>query len=166
MLQLYYPQNCDGIPCEATDPLQPATGQHITYDHAPNLSFDVPFQLTLAAALFINGQILGLTCCVLIPARSSPASPDVPEPLRPTVLQLLTIHSTSVDRFPFPKMRDNFINMSSIFDEEELTRDLLLMPSLSITPGCLPWDPRAWKMEKSFAEKWGFLFHRCDSQLL
>jgi hypothetical protein len=162
MLQLYYGDSIDLVPGtgDVTAPSLPNTSAHpsMTHELTPNLSYEIPYQITLAGALFINGEILGLACCVLVPARSTPAPPHVPQPLRPTALQLLTIHSTSIDRFPFPKMRDNYINMSSLFNDEDLTRDLLLTPSLSITPGCLPWDPRAWKMEAGFAEKWGFLF--------
>lgn len=128
------------------------------HEFVPNLGYEVPIQLTLSGALFINGQILGLPCCLLIPARSAPATPDIPLPLRPTAIQLTTIHTTSIDRFPFPRFRDKYINMNSLFDEEELTRDLLLAPSLTITPGCVPWDPRAWKMSRAFADKWSFLF--------
>ncbi|KUJ24234.1 uncharacterized protein LY89DRAFT_727267 [Mollisia scopiformis] len=124
----------------------------------PNLNYELPYQLTLAGALFINGQILGLSCSVSIPARSSPASPDCPPALRPTATQLLTVHSHGVDRFPFPKMRDNAINLACLIDEEELTRDLFLMPSFSLAAGCTPWDPRAWKVERPFADKWAFLF--------
>jgi hypothetical protein len=55
-------------------------------------------------------------------------------------------------------MRDNAINLSSFIDEEEFERDLFTKPSFSIRPGAASWDPTAWKMEKSFAQKWGFLF--------
>lgn len=124
----------------------------------PDLSYGLPYPLTLAGALFINGELLGLSCCVVIPSRSSPASPEVPPPLRPTPTQLLTVHSTGVDRFPFPKMRDNAINLASIIDEEEMTHDLFLTPSFTFRPGYAAWDPRAWQMERPFANKWGFLF--------
>ncbi|KAE8451140.1 hypothetical protein EG329_004812 [Mollisiaceae sp. DMI_Dod_QoI] len=126
---------------------------------APSLSYEVPYQLTLVGALFINGQILGINSCVTIPTRSSPASPDVPLPLRPTATQLLTMHSTGIDAFPFPKMRDNVINLGALIDDQEFTYDLVVKPSFSIMAGATPWDPRAWKVEKPFAEKWGHLFY-------
>lgn len=128
-------------------------------EKTPNLAYEVPYQLTLVGALFINGQILGLGCCTAIPAKSKPATPDVPLPLKPTVTQLLTMHSPCIDQFPFPKLRDNLINLNAIIDEEDIVRDLLLKPSFSISAGGAPWDPRAWKIEKPFADKWGYLFY-------
>jgi hypothetical protein len=56
-------------------------------------------------------------------------------------------------------MRDNTINLSAIIDVEEFSRDLFTIPSFTITAGTATWDPRAWKIEKPFAEKWGFLFY-------
>ena len=56
-------------------------------------------------------------------------------------------------------MRDNMINMTAISDENDFTRDLFTMPSFSITQGAATWDPRAWKIENPFADKWGFLFY-------
>ena len=107
----------------------------------------------------INGNILGLACCTVIPRRSAPAGPDVPASLRPTLLQLTTIHQPGIDRFPFPHMRDNVINFENIIDEEEITRDLCTMPSFTITTGMAPWDPKAWNIEPYFAKKWGYLFY-------
>jgi hypothetical protein len=63
------------------------------------------------------------------------------------------------DRFPFPKMRDNAINLGCMISEDDFSQDLFLRPSFSITPGAATWDPRAWKIEKPFAAKWGFLFY-------
>jgi hypothetical protein len=56
-------------------------------------------------------------------------------------------------------MRDNLINLHSLIDEDEITRDLCTMPSFTITTGMAPWDPKAWKIEKYFADKWGYLFY-------
>ena len=123
------------------------------------MSYQLPCRLSVLTALYINGQILGLSCYTATAARSSPVSLDVPLTLHPTPTQLLTVHFSGIDRFPFPKFRDNVINMSGIVDEEELTGDLFTMPSFSITPGAPSWDPRAWKIEKFFADKWGFLFY-------
>jgi hypothetical protein len=122
-------------------------------------SYELPYPPTVFSALYINGEILGLSICVSIPSKSMPVSSDVPVPLRPTTTQLLTVHSTGIDRFPFPKMRDNTINLSAIIDEDEFSKDLFTMPSFTITPGAATWDPRAWRIEKPFADKWGFLFY-------
>lgn len=122
----------------------------------PHLEISVP--LTVYAALLINGKILGLTCAVNIPRKSLPAAPEVPLSLYPTQTQLHTVHHTMIDRFPFPKARDNFINFSAIIDEEELCNDIFTMPSFTIRYGALPWDPAAWHIESAFAAKWGFVF--------
>ncbi|KAF2180554.1 hypothetical protein K469DRAFT_274587 [Zopfia rhizophila CBS 207.26] len=102
--------------------------------------------------------MLGLSYGTTVPAKSLPVASDIPPPLHPTPLQLITIHARWIDRFPFPKMRNNMISMSSIVDDEEFLSDLFTIPSFNLTPGRATWDPRAWKIEKSFAEKWGYLF--------
>ena len=114
--------------------------------------------ITFTAALYINGQILNIPCSVVVPGKSKPAGLEIPLPLHPTELQLITIHPPWIDRFPFPKMRNSLISLSGVIDEEEFVRDMLLMPSFEIVPGRMPWDPRAWKILKPFAEKWGYLF--------
>ena len=101
---------------------------------------------------------MGLTCGTVVPAKSPPC-PEIPEPLRPTALQLTTIHARWIDRFPFPKMRDNLISLSGIIEEEEFLRDLFSMQSFSIQPSKPGWDPNAWSIGKAFAEKWGYLFY-------
>jgi Domain of unknown function (DUF3425) len=150
-----------GVDLTMPSSLSPSSSSYLSsIGQAPTLSYELPYHITVLSALIINGEVLGLSCCTAVPAKSSPASLDVPLSLHPTPTQLLTVHSTGIDRFPFPKMRDNLINMSGIIDEEEFGRDLFMMPSFSITPGGAPWDARAWKIEKGhFADKWGFLFY-------
>lgn len=116
--------------------------------------------LSVVSAMYLNGSMLGLTCGAVAPAKSNPCGPEIPLTLQPTLLQLTHAHSRWIDRFPFPRMRDNFINLSGLIEEEDLMRDLFLMPSFEITPGELPWDPKAWKIQRAFAEKWGYLFLR------
>jgi hypothetical protein len=127
-------------------------------EFVPTISQELPYPMTVVAAMWLNGQLLGISSCVSVPSKSAPAGSNVPLPLQPTSTQLTTVHSTGIDRFPFPKVRDNMIRLNACFDEEELGRDLCLMPSFSITPGAPSWDPRAWKIERAFAEKWGWLF--------
>lgn len=114
--------------------------------------------LTIYGALYINGMYLKIPCSTVVPAKSDPVGPTVPASLRPTELQLITIHPRWIDRFPFPKMRDSLISLSGVIDHEEFLRDLALMPSFDIVPGRAPWDPSAWKVKKPFADKWGYLF--------
>ncbi|KAF2816722.1 uncharacterized protein BDZ99DRAFT_456538, partial [Mytilinidion resinicola] len=153
-------------PCFKTvaEPLPSLDSSQISllYSHSiqqtPNLSYELPYSLNVFSALFINGQILGLRCGTIVPSKSPPASPETPFPLRPTATQLSTVHFSGIDRFPFVKMRDNFIHMSGFIDEEELAGDVCLMPSFTLAPGGVSWDPTAWRIEKPFADKWGFLF--------
>jgi hypothetical protein len=115
--------------------------------------------LTFCGALYINGMYLKLPCSTVVPAKSDPVGPEVPASLRPSELQLITIHPRWIDRFPFPKMRDSLISLSGVIDDEEFMKDLALMPSFEIVQGKAPWDPKAWKIKKPFAEKWGYLFY-------
>jgi hypothetical protein len=124
------------------------------------LGYELPYPLTIFGALFLNGQVLGLRCTTGSPAKKSvPVPAHVPLPLHPTPTQLTTIHISGIDMFPFPQMRDNLISMSALIEEEDFVRDLSIMPSFSIVPGGAPWDPRAWKIERPFADKWGFLLY-------
>ncbi|KAJ4291789.1 hypothetical protein N0V90_009684 [Kalmusia sp. IMI 367209] len=116
------------------------------------------YPLTFCGALYINGMFLKIPCSTVVPAKSDPVGPEVPASLRPTQLQLITIHPRWIDRFPFPKMRDSLISLSGVIDDEEFMKDLALLPSFDIIPGKAPWDPRAWKIKKPFADKWGYLF--------
>ncbi|KAF1995436.1 hypothetical protein P154DRAFT_346015 [Amniculicola lignicola CBS 123094] len=118
------------------------------------------FAPTVFTAMFINGTILGLKCGVTIPSKSSPPSINVPPSLRPTALQTMTIHPQWFDRFPFPGVRDNLISACGFLDEEALMQDLFSVPSFHVKSGYEPWDPKGWSIERSFAEKWGFLFLR------
>jgi hypothetical protein len=111
------------------------------------------------AALFTNGLILGLRCGIQIPILSPPCTAKVPPSLRPTKLQMTVLHIPWIDRFPFPKMRDNVIRLSCDgFDEDELFSDIFIRDSFIITPGSLSWDAAGWTMVKSFQIKWGHLF--------
>ncbi|KAJ9615602.1 hypothetical protein H2200_001677 [Cladophialophora chaetospira] len=137
---------------------QRCSSQSTPVGQSPDSGYELSPSMTVIGAMYVNGIILGLKSCTVIPQTSSPAGPDVPYSLQPTYLQLTTIHQTGIDRFPFPKMRDNMINMYSTIDEEEFGHDLCLMPSFTITPGMAPWDPKAWNIDKFFAKKWGYLF--------
>lgn len=124
----------------------------------PSPSAQPNLRMTVFSALYINGEILGLSCSTTVPMKSAPAGPNVPPSLRPTELQMVTIHPGYIDRFPFPRVRDSMISLSGIFDEEEFVRDVFCMPSFEIVPGKAPWDASAWKITEGFIEKWGILF--------
>ncbi len=69
------------------------------------------------------------------------------------------LHSQFIDRFPFPRLRDNMICLIGHIDEEDFLGDLFNLTSFTMTPGRAPWDPGAWKMGKEFGMKWGYLFY-------
>ncbi|KAL6242932.1 hypothetical protein RBB50_010032 [Rhinocladiella similis] len=111
------------------------------------------------AALFHNGAIMGLTCSITFASKSKPFGEEIPNSLRPTPLQLTTIHPQWIDRFPFPKMRDNMITLLSIIDEEEFLGDLFCLTSFTVDGRLASWDPSAWKIGNEFSAKWGYLFY-------
>jgi hypothetical protein len=121
--------------------------------------------LSVFAALYTNGNILGLSCSICFSSTTPGPLPGHPVALHPTESQLLTVHPRWYDRIPFPKMRDSLIKLMGVIDEEDLVKDLFTMPSWSIdTTGSwgggresLSWDTTAWKMEKEWAAKWGWL---------
>ena len=112
---------------------------------------------TVFSALYINGELQGIPCATTYSARTPSPTPSIPLPLHPTEMQLMIVHPRWIDRLPFPRMRDSLIKLRGVVDEEEILKDIFTMPSWTITPGQACWDPRAWKMEKEWAGKWGWL---------
>lgn len=110
-------------------------------------------------AVTVNGTLLGLTCNGSKFDRSAPQPPSVPESLYPTPLQLSTPHHDWIDRFPFPRMRDNLIILNDTIDVKEIFCDFFLMRSFSVRSGGASWDPDAWLISPEFNEKWGYLFY-------
>jgi hypothetical protein len=121
------------------------------------LSYELPYEQTVIKALYINGDLLGLSCGTPLVAKSQPATPDMPVALHPTPAQIAIPHNIGFDRFPFPRMRDNAITFSSIIDVDDFMRDLFTQCCFTIRSGGAPWDPTAWRAEKPFAVKWAFL---------
>ncbi|KAH7382606.1 hypothetical protein DE146DRAFT_233990 [Phaeosphaeria sp. MPI-PUGE-AT-0046c] len=114
--------------------------------------------VTVFTAMYLNGQMLGLSCSICITSRSPFPAPHHPPALRPTQTQLLTPHPRWYDRFPFPRMRDTLIRLVGVIDEEELIRDFFTMPSWRIEGGeNASWEPGSWIMEKEWRNKWGWL---------
>lgn len=111
------------------------------------------------SALSKHGFMLGTTCfsCTL-DSKSPPEYRFLPEHLRPSPLQLAVVHRRWIDRFPFPRLRDNMILLSTIIDLDDFVRDLFGMASLILRQGGTTWDPKAWIIGSEFASKWGYLF--------
>ncbi|EXJ90278.1 hypothetical protein A1O1_03377 [Capronia coronata CBS 617.96] len=115
-------------------------------------------KISAILALSINGHILGLTCSDSKLIRSRPQPPNIPESLYPTPLQLSIAHHDWIDRFPFPRMRDNMIALIDVVDFKDLLFDFFTMPSFTVNTGAVAWDPGAWRISPEFKEKWGYLF--------
>lgn len=113
--------------------------------------------LTVFSALYMNGDIQGITCAISYSSRTPMPKPHIPLPLHPTELQQMIVHPRWIDRLPFPRMRDSLIRLRGVVDEEELCKDLFTMPSFTIDIGCACWDPSGWRMEEEWKKKWGWL---------
>ena len=114
--------------------------------------------LSVYTALWINGQMLGLTCGTSFPAKSRPVQPDIPVSLHPTLLQLTTVHWLWIDRIPVPESRDEFILNMGMMEEDDFLQDIFCMESFTLMPGCSSWDPSGWRIRPAFQQKWGHLF--------
>ena len=124
----------------------------------PDAHFPVEIPPSVFSALFRNGELLGLTCGTVIPARSQPPPLHLPSSLHPTELQLTVIHQTWIDRFPFPRFRDNVIRLGGVICEEDFMRDMFSMDSFRVERTREPWDAAGWRIGREFGGKWGWLF--------
>ena len=113
------------------------------------------------AALKQHGLMQGIVQANCHDEAVSPLQPlSLPESLRPTPLQLVHSHQRWIDRFPFPRLRDNLIVLRSLVDLDRFIKDLFGMASLSFRFELqrATWDPASWRIEPEFATKWGYLF--------
>ncbi|EME81886.1 uncharacterized protein MYCFIDRAFT_188782 [Pseudocercospora fijiensis CIRAD86] len=125
--------------------------------HQDSISL-LPIPLSVYSALWKNGEFMSLSCSTLVPQLSKAFGAEVPASLRPTDLQRSTLHPPWIDRFPFPHMRENFIHLIGVIDPEEFLHDVFNTPCFTIEAGGAPWDPKAWRMEERFRERWGYLW--------
>jgi hypothetical protein len=122
---------------------------------SPLIQISTPY--TVFSALYINGDIQGITCAISYSSRTPMPKPHIPLPLHPTELQQMIVHPRWFDRLPFPRMRDSLIRLRGVLDEEELCKDFFTMPSFTIEMGYACWDPSGWRMEREWEKKWGWL---------
>ncbi|KIX07881.1 uncharacterized protein Z518_02535 [Rhinocladiella mackenziei CBS 650.93] len=116
-------------------------------------------KMTAIEALWVNGSILGIPCSDAGFDKSSPQPSTIPHTLCPTPLQLAVPHYIWIDRWPFPRMRDNMIILSSVIDAKELFYDFFTMQSFIVKKEEDPWNPEAWEISHEFNTKWGYLFY-------
>ncbi|KIV80700.1 hypothetical protein PV11_08184 [Exophiala sideris] len=110
-------------------------------------------------ALRENGHLMGLYCWGVKVITSRHQSPTVPKSLHPTPLQLTTPHFDWIDKWPFPRMRDNMILLAETIDLKQLYEDLFTRISFQMKEGVPTWDPSAWKIDSDFSARWGYLFY-------
>jgi hypothetical protein len=112
------------------------------------------------AALTKHGDVLGLTCseCVIDAVSSYHHSLYIPPALKPTPLQQVTPHQRWIDRFPFPRFRDNMILLSEWIILDDFVHDLFLSAAFTLKPAGISWEPESWVVGREFASKWGYLF--------
>jgi hypothetical protein len=113
------------------------------------------------SALSKHGMMQGFCVCRGNLEIISPISyMSLPPALRPTPLQLAVSHAYWIDRFPFPRFRDNLIILKGVVDLGDFIQDLFGTVSLTLKAGVpkATWEPEAWTMSTGFSNKWGYLF--------
>jgi len=118
------------------------------------------YGLSVYGALFTNGLLLNIFCGHHVPSATPPQSGLTPASLHPTALQRKTVHSQWIDQFPFPRLRDNLILMSAIYDgfEEMFQHDLFTAESIEICVGGASWEAKDWRIHHKFKERWSSVF--------
>lgn len=114
------------------------------------------------AALKQHGLMQGIIPANCHSHEVSPLQPlSLPDALRPTPLQLISPHRRWIDRFPFPRLRDNLIVLDDLVDLDEFVRDLFATAGLSFRFELRrpTWEPSSWEIKPDFASKWGYLFY-------
>ena len=79
-------------------------------------------------------------------------------------VQLETTHYEFIDRYPLPDLRTRMIELADTFSAEEFISDLFSMPTFTIKPGSVSWDPSAWVPTPEFKARWGFLLGLTDER--
>ncbi|PWY79220.1 hypothetical protein BO70DRAFT_338393 [Aspergillus heteromorphus CBS 117.55] len=95
---------------------------------------------------------------------------SMPLHLRPTKLQVKIPHHPWLDFFPLPRMRDNLVEVSDRFDDEELCMDIMGFwehgtDSCSMLVWGEPTDPANWEVTEKFLRKWPWVIRGCPELL-
>ncbi|KAL2064065.1 hypothetical protein VTL71DRAFT_4559 [Oculimacula yallundae] len=185
-----------------TIPLNP-TGFPLSSDHLLHLIHFNVFRGLITNKSILRGRTLQskINLDILLPncrnlcdglalIRSKPGQ-VIPSSLNPTYVQASIAHSSWMNMFPFPAIRDNLIKAEKDFDHEELCFDLFgemisswtldARPALQEVRGWdddnegeftarrkglilwgEPWDKNAWEVTPGFIQKWAWLLRNCD----
>jgi hypothetical protein len=144
----------------------------ISRDHLlPLVEYNV-FRATSTNLQILGRKLRGSACSFggNNPIFPSPyAGVNVPNSLKPTLLQQSSLYEEWIDILPSPKMRDNAIRSRHLYTVGELCADLLggLMGKRNdIDTGLIvwsnPWEPSGWELTEGFIRKWGFLIQGCS----
>ncbi|KIV88005.1 hypothetical protein PV10_09183 [Exophiala mesophila] len=113
---------------------------------------------SIYAALSSHGMIMRTSCLdCTYDGVSSIDDGNIPGALKPSPLQLLTKHRRWIDRFPFPRMRDNMILLSEVIDLDQFCADLFGSASFTLKDSHPTWEATSWIVGREFAQKWGYL---------
>ncbi|KAH7305235.1 hypothetical protein B0I35DRAFT_444193 [Stachybotrys elegans] len=131
---------------------------------------------TMRAMLF-NLSILSMMDCVPLGCGRSLqipnfglTSPDkLPPDLQPTPLQRSVPHAFWIRTIPFPRLRDNMISMTDLYDSNDLMYDMVLGLYQGFDDAERrghvvwgdSWSADGWELSEGFVKKWGFLLAGC-----
>ncbi|KAJ9610505.1 hypothetical protein H2200_005282 [Cladophialophora chaetospira] len=138
--------------------IRPHPGNPPPYECTNQPTVDMTTKVIMA--LHANGVLLGL-CCRNFEIATSPVQPlnsAAPAILHPSPLQCAVPHFDWIDRFPFPKFRDNAILLADSVDLADFVSDFYAGNSFALREEWWSWDPGAWLVDPGFLAKWGFLF--------
>ncbi|PWY68507.1 hypothetical protein BO94DRAFT_569830, partial [Aspergillus sclerotioniger CBS 115572] len=90
-----------------------------------------------------------------LPTSINLPTTTIPVSLQPTNLQKTLPHHPWFDIFPFPAMRDNFLQAEGMFDEDDLCHDLMgfwdsRREEATLLVWGVPWDPMNWEVTEGF----------------
>lgn len=136
-------------------------------------------RLNVLRAAYDNVMAVGMTAewlcqddIISIFSIQGPRLPEdnIPSNLRPTDLQRSTPHHPWLDIFPFPRLRDNLIQVGDNLDDDELCHDLTAFwDTRTSNARLLVWGvpscPENWEVTEEFAMKWGFFLRGCPDIL-
>lgn len=131
-------------------------------------------QFNIMRALICNTKSLGwslswLECDDLTsPWSTAPTNlaTNCPAHLQPTTTQFTIKHHPWIDLWPIPKMRDNLLQASGCYDEEQLCNSLVeFCDQTNDQCGLIvwgePWDQGGWEVSEIYLQNWAWTIKGC-----